>query len=67
MPGVFVVNGEPTKATFVEIATGIRDGDVIEVRVPSLTGNVVTLGHHLLVDGTEVKVTAKPSLAGPTP
>lgn len=52
--GVFLVEGEPRQARFVPVTTGITDGGRVEILDPPLAGTVVTLGQHLLVDGSPV-------------
>jgi RND family efflux transporter MFP subunit len=52
--GVFLVEGEPRRARFVPVTTGITDGERVEVLEPPLAGTVVTLGQHLLLDGSPV-------------
>lgn len=54
--GVFLV--EENRARFVPVELGIRDGDLIEVLSPSLTGRVVTLGQNQLTDGAPVQLGA---------
>ncbi|MGC9453752.1 MAG: efflux RND transporter periplasmic adaptor subunit [Phycisphaerae bacterium] len=54
--GVFVVGGEGKKVSFVRVTTGISEGPWVEIVEPELTGEVVTLGHHLLEDGADVTV-----------
>jgi RND family efflux transporter MFP subunit len=39
---------------FVPITTGIVDGEVVEVVEPEISGSVVTLGNHLLEDGSRI-------------
>lgn len=54
-PVVFLVNrSDATKlsAQQVFVTLGIESGDVVEVVAPELAGEVVTLGHHLLTDGS---------------
>ena len=52
--GVFVADQEQRKARFVPVEVGIVNGDLAEVVSPSLAGSVVTLGHHLLQDGSSI-------------
>ncbi len=52
--GVFLVDAEAGKARFVPVTTGITDGDRVEVLEPQLSGRVVTLGQHLLQDGSSI-------------
>ena len=59
--GVFVVQADQ-KVKFIEVTTGFSEGGYIEIVTPKITGEVVTLGNHLLSDGAEVKVqSAKPT------
>ena len=52
--GVFVADQEQRKARFVPVEVGIVNGDLAEVVSPPLSGSVVTLGHHLLQDGSSI-------------
>ncbi|MCK5553518.1 MAG: efflux RND transporter periplasmic adaptor subunit, partial [Deltaproteobacteria bacterium] len=52
--GVFLVDTQHMKARFVPITVGIVNGGLVEVLRPSLSGSVVTLGHHLLEDGSPI-------------
>ncbi len=52
--GVFLVDPEKKTARFVPVELGITDINSAEVVSPPLTGLVVTLGHHLLEDGSAV-------------
>jgi RND family efflux transporter MFP subunit len=58
-PGVFLVEDREADmhARFVAVGTGIRQGEWVEIRTPELAGRVVTLGHHLLSDGSRLQVT----------
>jgi hypothetical protein len=42
------------KVRFVPVTLGIVNANVVEVVRPSLSGVVVTLGNHLLEDGSAV-------------
>jgi len=55
--GVFVVDETAKKAKFVGVKPGIREGGWVEILEPALTGRVVTIGQHMLNDGTEINVT----------
>jgi RND family efflux transporter MFP subunit len=57
-PGVFLLEDSENGllSRFVAVSTGARDGDWVEIRSPALEGLVVTLGHHLLSDGSRVRV-----------
>jgi RND family efflux transporter MFP subunit len=51
--GIFQVDLENKKAVFLPVKVGIIEGERAEILEPvSLSGYVVTLGHHLLEDGT---------------
>ncbi len=56
--GVFVLDRKEMKARFVPLKLGIRDGEMVEIVDPKIEGTVVTLGHHLLEDGSEVVLPA---------
>ncbi len=55
-PGVFVVDPDTTAAAFVPVTIGVSDREFIQILDPSLSGHVVTLGQHLLDDGSSVRV-----------
>ncbi len=51
--GIFLADKETSKARFIPVKTGITSGDWAEIAEPAgLAGDIVTLGHHLLEDGT---------------
>jgi len=52
--GVFLVERGDMKARFVPVETGILTAELAELIQPPLEGEVVTLGHHLLEDGSAV-------------
>jgi len=52
--GVFLADTQNMKAQFVPVTLGIIDHALAEVVKPSLSGLVVTLGHHLLEDGSAI-------------
>jgi len=64
VPLTSVVNRNGTDAVFlasdsgmahlIPVKTGIIDGDKVEVLHPILNGKVVTVGNHLLVDGSRI-------------
>ncbi len=64
-PGVFVADRETNLATFTPIQMGITDNDWIEVRSPELSGDVVTLGQHLLKDGAALLIAEPGKAAAP--
>jgi RND family efflux transporter MFP subunit len=53
--GVFMADTENMQAHFQQVQVGIIEGERVEILdPPSLSGQVVTLGHHLLEDGTNI-------------
>jgi RND family efflux transporter MFP subunit len=54
--GVFTADMEAMRAGFVPVTVGIVDGGRAEVVEPPLSGWVVTLGQHLLEDGSSISV-----------
>lgn len=52
--GVFVVDSTGTHARYYPVRTGIVSEEKTEILTPTLNGLVVTLGHHLLEDGSPV-------------
>lgn len=54
--GVFLVDAQEKKARFVPVTLGILDGELAEVVEPPLSGQVVTMGHHLLEDGAAIRL-----------
>jgi len=62
--GVFAADLENKKAVFVPVKAGITEGERAEILEPaSLSGYVVTLGHHLLEDGTALILPQSPPRA----
>ncbi len=54
--GVFVVDPDTATAVFVPVTIGVSDREVIQILDPSLSGRVITLGQHLLDDGSAVRL-----------
>jgi RND family efflux transporter MFP subunit len=52
--GVFLVDSQNMTARFVPVTLGIVNADLVEVVRPPLSGVVVTLGSHLLEDGSAI-------------
>jgi RND family efflux transporter MFP subunit len=52
--GVFLLDKENMKVKFIPVETGITTTEMAEVIRPPIEGYVVTLGQHLLDDGTPV-------------
>jgi len=54
--GVFLIDREAKTAVLTRVETGIIQGDFVEIASPTLDGVVVTMGHHLLEDGSPVLI-----------
>lgn len=52
--GIFAVRPGETTARFVSVETGIQAGERTEITAPRIQGTVVTLGQHLLEDGSPI-------------
>jgi RND family efflux transporter MFP subunit len=52
--GIFIVETNNLKARFVPVTTGIINGELVEVIEPKISGLVVTLGNHLIEDGSDI-------------
>jgi len=52
--GVFVADPKERKARFVPLSLGVAEGELVEVVKPELSGLIVTLGQHLLEDGSAI-------------
>ena len=67
LQGLFLADLEAKKAVFQPATVGIVEGDRAEIIEPAqLTGYVVTLGHHLLENGTALNLPANaPGAAAP--
>jgi len=62
--GVFLVDVKAAKAHFFPVTVGIISGELAEMLKPALSGEVVTLGQHLLEDGSPITL---PSGGGNVP
>jgi len=62
--GIFLADLEKKKARFVSVTVGITNGKKAEILNPPITGNVVTLGHHLLEDGSTILLPGKNPTGG---
>lgn len=58
--GVFVVKGDEAIASYVPVELGISASDKSEILAPKIEGLVVTLGQHLLEDGSGVILPNRP-------
>lgn len=52
--GVFSVDAQQMIATFVPVTVGVTNAEVAHILTPPLSGAVVTLGQHLLEDGSRI-------------
>jgi RND family efflux transporter MFP subunit len=52
--GVFIADPQALKARFVPVTTGIISGELVEITKPEISGFVVTMGNHLLEDGSDI-------------
>lgn len=52
--GVFIAEPDNLKARFVPVTVGIINGELAEVTEPEISGLVITLGNHLLEDGSAI-------------
>jgi RND family efflux transporter MFP subunit len=63
-PGIFLADTASMTARFVAVQLGFSDQENVEIASPTVSGQVVTLGHHLLEDGAPLKIANLES--GPT-
>jgi multidrug efflux pump subunit AcrA (membrane-fusion protein) len=61
--GVFLADAKEMKAHFVPVKSGVVDGGLSEVISPPLSGMVVTLGQHLLENGSAITLPRRESEA----
>ena len=54
--GIYLTDNESGKVSFVKIKPGIVENDWMEIREPDIEGAVVTLGQHLLRDGSPILI-----------
>jgi len=52
--GVFIADTQNLKARFVPVTTGIINGEIVEITEPQISGLVITMGNHLLEDGSDI-------------
>jgi RND family efflux transporter MFP subunit len=65
--GVFIADEEKLKALFVPVTVGITNNELAEILEPELSGMVVTMGNHLLENGSDIILPGKtPQKAKPT-
>lgn len=64
--GIFLVNEGGETVNWQMVETGIRQGDEVEILGEPLSGRVVTLGQHLLSDGSVITIVADQSTSSNT-
>jgi RND family efflux transporter MFP subunit len=52
--GIFIADSQNLKARFVPVTTGIIGDEMVEIIDPTISGLVVTMGNHLLEDGSNI-------------
>jgi len=52
--GVFIADTKNLKARFVPVTTGIINGEIVEITEPEISGRVITMGNHLLENGSDI-------------
>lgn len=52
--GVFLADTKGNKARFLPVVTGIINGERAEIAEPKFTGEVITIGNHLLEDHSDI-------------
>ena len=57
--GIFIADLSNLKAHFVPVTIGIINSELVEVIEPEISGFVVTLGNHLLEEGSDIIVSEK--------
>jgi len=57
--GIFIADLNNLKARFVPVTTGIINGELAEVIEPKISGLAVTMGNHLLEDGSDITLPQK--------
>lgn len=56
--GVFVADMQEMKAKFLAVKTGTANTEWVQILEPELSGSVITLGHHLLEEGSDIMLPA---------
>jgi len=52
--GIFIADTQNLKARFVPVTRGITNGEIVEITGPEISGMVITMGNHLLEDGSDI-------------
>lgn len=68
--GIFIADPQKLRARFVPVATGVIADEFVEIIEPEVSGLAVTLGNHLLEDGSAITIPDDASIlsrsSGPT-
>jgi len=56
-PGVFLVNAQKKIVLWRPVQVGIRQGDRVQIEGSGLVGQVVSLGHQLIDQGSAINIT----------
>ena len=59
--GIFIAEPDENKVRFVSVTVGITNNEWAEILEPQITGLVVTLGNHLLEDGSDITISKMPT------
>jgi multidrug efflux pump subunit AcrA (membrane-fusion protein) len=62
--GIFVADPQNLKARFIPVTTGISSGELVEIIEPEISGLAVTIGNHLLEDGSDITMGEREALGG---
>ncbi len=65
--GIFIADTQNLKARFVPVTRGIINGEIVEIAEPQISGLVITMGNHLLEDGSDItlpKIGPPPDVKG---
>ncbi len=57
--GIFIAEPKTMRVQFVTVTPGIINGRIAEIVKPQISGLVVTVGHHLLEDGSPISLPAE--------
>jgi len=52
--GIFIADVQNHKARFIPVTVGIASGEQLEITAPEISGLAITLGNHLLEDGSDI-------------
>jgi hypothetical protein len=62
--GIFIADLQNLKARFVPVMTGIFSGELVEIIEPEISGLAVTMGNHLLEDGSDITMSESEAPGG---